>query len=87
MEQEGDWYASFCDELSIASQGRTVEEARNSLEEAIEMFFEDASTSEIMKALPSLEPEAKVEIQRDADILPCMRSQDTQWELSVAAVF
>ena len=51
------------------------------------MFFEDASTSEIMKALPSLEPEAKVEIQRDADILPCMRSQDTQWELSVAAVF
>ncbi|MDE0630994.1 MAG: type II toxin-antitoxin system HicB family antitoxin [Caldilineaceae bacterium] len=84
VEQEGDWYVSFCDELSIASQGRTVEEAKNNLEEAIRMFFEDASPSEIMKALSSLEPEVTVEIQREADIPPNMRSQDTHWELSVA---
>ena len=84
VEQEGDWYVSFCDELSIASQGRTVEEARNNLEEAIRMFFEDASPGEIMKALSNLEPEVKVEIQREADVSPCMRSQDTHWELSVA---
>ena len=86
VEREGDWYASFYDELSIASQGRTVEEARSSLEEAIEMFFEDASTSEIMKVLSNLEAEVTVEIQREADIPPCMRSQDTQWEFSVYAV-
>lgn len=84
VEQEGDWYVSFCDELSIASQGRTVEEARNNLEEAIRMFFEDASPSEIMKALSNLEAEVKVEIRREADIPPHVRSRDTHWELSVA---
>lgn len=84
VEREGDWYVSFCDELSIASQGRTVEEAKNNLEEAIRMFFEDASPSEIMKALSNLEPEVKVEIKREVDIPPHMNSQDTHWELSVA---
>ena len=87
VEREGDWYASFCDELSIASQGRTVEEAKTNLEEAIRMFFEDASPSEIMKVPSNLEAEVKVEIQREADIPLCKRSRDTQWELSVTAVF
>ncbi len=47
IEREGEWYVSFCPELDIASQGRTVEEARLSLAEALELFFEEASPEEI----------------------------------------
>jgi len=39
-----------------------------------------------MKVLSILEAEVTVEIQREADIPPCMRPQDTQWEFSVYAV-
>jgi predicted RNase H-like HicB family nuclease len=47
IEREEDWYVALCPELDIASQGRTVEEARHNLVEAIELFFETASPSEI----------------------------------------
>lgn len=47
IEQEGDGYVSLCPELDIASQGDTVEEARNNLVEALELFFETADISEI----------------------------------------
>jgi len=47
IEKEGDGYVSFCPEYDIASQGSTVEEARNNLHEALELFFETASPQEI----------------------------------------
>jgi len=47
IEQEGDGYVALCPELDIASQGDTVEEARNNLKEALELFFECADSSEI----------------------------------------
>ena len=47
IEQEGDGYVSLCPELDIASQGNSVEEARNNLIEALELFFEAASPAEI----------------------------------------
>jgi predicted RNase H-like HicB family nuclease len=47
IEQDEDWYVALCPELDIASQGRSVEEARNNLAEAIELFFEVADTAEI----------------------------------------
>ncbi len=47
IEREGDWYVSLCPELDIASQGRTVEEARTNLAEALGLFFEEASAEEI----------------------------------------
>ena len=31
---------SLCPELDVASQGESVEEARNNLREAVELFFE-----------------------------------------------
>jgi predicted RNase H-like HicB family nuclease len=43
----------LCPELDIASQGETVEEARANLAEAVELFFETASPSEIRKRLRS----------------------------------
>ena len=47
IERDGDWFVALCPELDIASQGKTVEEARKNLAEAIELFLETASPSEI----------------------------------------
>ena len=46
IEREGDGYVSLCPELDIASQGDSVEQARNNLREALELFFETASPEE-----------------------------------------
>lgn len=51
IEREGDGYISFCPEFDIASQGDTIEEARENLREALELFFEDASPEEIKQRL------------------------------------
>ena len=85
VEPEDDWYVSYCEELGIASQGETFIEAKKNLEEAIEMFCEDASHSEIVGLLAPLEPESPVEIQRPPEI-PAMQRQElqgTQWELII----
>jgi len=39
----------LCPELDIASQGDSVEEARDNLTEALELFFETASSQEIQQ--------------------------------------
>ncbi len=51
IEREGDGYVSLCPEVDIASQGDTIEEARDNLREAIELFFETASHEEIKQRL------------------------------------
>ncbi len=51
IEHEGDGYTALCPELDIASQGDSVEEARKNLIEAIELFFETASETEIQERL------------------------------------
>ena len=53
IEREGDGYVSLCPELDIATQGDTVEQARNNLIEALELFFETASPSEVENRLKS----------------------------------
>ncbi len=49
IEREGDGYVSLCPELDIASQGDSVSEARENLREALELFLEAASSSEIQE--------------------------------------
>jgi len=51
IEREEDGYVSLCPELDIASQGNTIEEARQNLREALELFFETASPVEIKARL------------------------------------
>lgn len=53
LEREGDGFVGLCPELDIASQGQTIEEARANLTEALELFFETASDSEISERLHS----------------------------------
>lgn len=38
--KEGKWYVSLCLELDVASQGRTVREAKKMLAEAAELYLE-----------------------------------------------
>ena len=47
IEREGNGYVALCPELDIASQGDTIEGARDNLQEALELFFEMASPEEI----------------------------------------
>ena len=51
IEREGNGFVSLCPELDIASQGSTIEEARENLREASELFFETASPAEIRDRL------------------------------------
>jgi len=51
IEREGDGYISLCPELDIASQGDNIEEARQNLIEALELFFETADPSEVKNRL------------------------------------
>jgi len=47
IEREGNGYVGLCPELDIASQGDTIEGARDNLQEAVELFFETADPTEI----------------------------------------
>lgn len=51
IEREGDGYVALCPEFDIASQGDSIENARNNLIEALELFFEVADPSEIQNRL------------------------------------
>ncbi len=51
IEREGDGYVATCPEVDVVSQGRTIEEARQNLLEAVEGFFEVASASEVRRRL------------------------------------
>jgi len=51
IQREDDGFVALCPEVDIASQGDTVESARDNLREALELFFESASPEEIQKRL------------------------------------
>jgi predicted RNase H-like HicB family nuclease len=51
IEREGDGYVALCPDVDVTSQGASIEEARTNLTEALELFFETASESEIKTRL------------------------------------
>ncbi|HEX7998365.1 MAG TPA: type II toxin-antitoxin system HicB family antitoxin [Pyrinomonadaceae bacterium] len=51
--REDDGFVALCNELDIASQGDSIEEARANLKEAIELFLETAHPKEIDQRLNS----------------------------------
>ena len=51
IEREGDGYVALCPEVDVASQGETVDEARDNLKEALELFFETALAEEVQRRL------------------------------------
>jgi len=53
IEREDDGFVALCPKLDIASQGQSVEEARANLIEALTLFFETASPSELSRRFQS----------------------------------
>jgi predicted RNase H-like HicB family nuclease len=51
IEREDDGYVALCPELDVASQGDSVENASANLREALSLFFETASPSEVKERL------------------------------------
>jgi len=49
IEREGAGYVALCPEFDIASQGDSIEAARQNLLEALELFFECASPEEVAR--------------------------------------
>ena len=49
IEREDDGFVALCPEFDIASGGASIEEARANLIEALTLFFETASPSEIAR--------------------------------------
>jgi predicted RNase H-like HicB family nuclease len=51
IQREGNGFVALCPELDIVSQGDSIESARENLREALELFFECASPTEIQQRL------------------------------------
>ncbi len=49
IQRESDGFVALCPELDVASQGDSIESARENLREALELFFECASPDEIQQ--------------------------------------
>ncbi|HHY24324.1 MAG TPA: type II toxin-antitoxin system HicB family antitoxin [Clostridiaceae bacterium] len=43
VQKDDNWYVAKCLENSVASQGKSVEEAINNLKEALELYYEDST--------------------------------------------
>jgi predicted RNase H-like HicB family nuclease len=41
ISREGDWFVAQCLEVDVASQGRSVERARENLVEAVRLYLQD----------------------------------------------
>ncbi|HYA36232.1 MAG TPA: type II toxin-antitoxin system HicB family antitoxin [Candidatus Binataceae bacterium] len=53
IERDGDWYIAYCAEIPGANgQGRTKEEARESLAQAIKLILEDRR-DDALRGVPS----------------------------------
>ncbi len=51
IQREGDGFVALCPEFDIASQGDTIETARENLREALQLYFECAPPKEIQERL------------------------------------
>lgn len=51
IEKEGAWFISHCPELGVSSQGKTRTDAHRMLAEAVELWLEHASATEIRRRL------------------------------------
>jgi predicted RNase H-like HicB family nuclease len=51
IEREDDGFVALCPEFDIASEVTSIEEARANITEALTLFFETASPSEVARRL------------------------------------
>lgn len=51
IQQEDGGFVALCPEVDVASQGDDVEDARDNLVEALELFFQSASAAEVRRRM------------------------------------
>jgi len=51
IEREENGFVALCPEIDVASQGTSIEDARENLQEALELFFDTVSDEEIHRRL------------------------------------
>ena len=61
IEPEGGAFVARCPEVDVASQGRTLAEARDNLREAVDLFFECADADEVRDRLTGAAGQVVVE--------------------------
>jgi predicted RNase H-like HicB family nuclease len=47
INKEDTWYVAHCIELGVVSQGKTIEEARQNLQEAVELYIESFGVEDL----------------------------------------
>ena len=72
IEREDDWFVATCPEVDVVSQGKTIEDARFNLLEAVELFFEAASPSEIKRRLKK-----ETYVMPLMPVIPSLKSKST----------
>lgn len=60
--KEEDMYVALSPEIDVASQGETIQEARDNLREALELFFEEADDREIENRLHDEQYVSSIEV-------------------------
>ena len=68
VEREGGGYVALCPEVDVASQGDTVAAARDSLAEAVALFFQTAPAGEIDRCLRGEVYVTQIEVLRLAEL-------------------
>ena len=47
INKEANWYVAHCLELGVVSQGKTIEQAKANLQEAVSLYLESFGTDDI----------------------------------------
>ena len=53
IHREGDGYVALCPDVDVASEGESIDSARENLREALQLFFEVAPQDEIDRRMLS----------------------------------
>lgn len=62
ITKEGKWFVAHAVELGVVSQGRTITEAQKNLQEAVELYLEEA-------------PRVRKELSRETPLLTVLEAQ------------
>lgn len=54
ITHEPPWYVAHCPELGVVSQGRSLDEAKANLREAVELYLESFGTDELSPEPPEI---------------------------------
>ena len=74
ITQEEKWYVARCVELGVVSQGKTIEEAKANLKEAVELYLESFGSDGLAERQPCQPPEGGLPNRYPAPRRPCERN-------------